>query len=148
MTTVVVCHVAVSPVRFAILTDRVWMHRPLAGNTDLALADYGFNSCPGSTTSKGGGSNDQVWAYEVYAGNSYTVTLNPQGWDAALYVIVADDCSDIDGSCVGADDTGLSSGSETVSFNADNDGFMFIIVDGWSDFSNQSGPYTITVSEL
>ncbi|MEC8023478.1 MAG: hypothetical protein VX223_06050, partial [Myxococcota bacterium] len=123
-------------------------NQPLSGNTNASQPDYSFDSCPGTFSGKGDASNDQVWFLETDPGATYTITLEPQGWDPVLYAIVANDCSNIDSACLDSSESGGSGGSESITVTAPLDGGpMYIFVDGYSTSTNLSGSYTLTVGE-
>ncbi|MFT7622096.1 MAG: hypothetical protein ACI9WU_001263, partial [Myxococcota bacterium] len=64
------------------------------------------------------------------------------GFDAALYVVT--DCGDIDNTCVAGEENTIST-PESMDIELTAGTTYFIIVDGYGNFSNQSGAYTLTV---
>ncbi len=119
----------------------------VTGNTDSMSADYGFgaNECVGSTSAKGAGSNDITHTFTAPSTATYTIALTDAGtdFDSALYVVT--DCDDIANTCLGGKDA-TSNGSETLDVALTAGDEVFIIVDGWSTTTNQSGDYELVIS--
>jgi hypothetical protein len=114
------------------------------GDTSDALNHYGIDQghCPPGLSSKGLGSPDEVWALTALEAGTYQVELYPApGFDAALYV--ATDCADLEGTCLGADDTPYL---EAVSFELEAGATAYLIVDGASTTQADLGAYTLVVS--
>jgi len=116
----------------------------VAGDTENAtpVLHYGDDMCPGDDTGNGQGAADEVWMFTAPDTAIYLVTVS--GYDAALYVVT--DCDNIATSCLGASESEGASGTEEVVFEGTEGEDYFIIVDGWSNSSNGTGAYTLTVS--
>ncbi|MDP6945314.1 MAG: hypothetical protein QF464_14295, partial [Myxococcota bacterium] len=116
----------------------------ITGETTAASNDFSFSSgaCPDFNGSRGGASNDRVHMFTAPAGGVYTFGLDAT-FDTAIYV--AGDCADIDGTCMGAEDK--VNQTEYVIVSLDAGEVVYVVVDGWSDYSNSSGEYTLSVSE-
>ena len=115
-----------------------------AGETTDASADYGYGSgeCPPEAGGWGMGALDEAFVLTSAAGGEYTATLDAD-YDSNLYVV--SDCADVGGTCVvGDEDIGTG---EEVTFSLAAGQTVFIIVDGFSNTSAQSGNYTLTVTE-
>ncbi|MFT7624909.1 MAG: hypothetical protein ACI9WU_004100, partial [Myxococcota bacterium] len=122
----------------------------LSGDTTNLAPDYGYSSssCPGDSSSAGGGagtgSPDVVYRLDATVGGLYEFSVST-GWDAIIYA--ATDCSDINGTCLAADDAG---NPETITLPLQAGDGVFVIVDGFSSstFSTGSGAYELTVSRI
>jgi hypothetical protein len=112
------------------------------GNTSVATNDYHFdnNTCPGVSYGCGEGGKDQVWRFEPDQSGTYTFELDAD-FDSAIYVVT--DCSDIKSSCLGAKD---KIGMEILDIMLDGLGTYYVIVDSYSNFFDDSGPYTLKLS--
>ncbi len=112
-----------------------------SGDTSGASQDFGVQAgeCPGLDYDRGGASSDHVYAYTPAVDGTYDVSLDPS-FDAALYVVT--DCAAPGASCLGGSD---NLGPEQVSVSMQAGTTYFLIVDGYSAYSNLSGAYTITV---
>ncbi|HEY3357595.1 MAG TPA: hypothetical protein VGQ83_30365 [Polyangia bacterium] len=90
---------------------------------------------------------DHVYSFSVPANQKLTVTLQPDAFDAVLYLIQgpAGSCTNAATCLAGADD-GMSGGQEQVTWtNATAAAVtVFIVVDGYS--SGSSGGYTLTTA--
>jgi len=115
-----------------------------AGDTTLKENDYDYGSgvCAGDTSSAGGGSNDDVFAFAPDMDGSYTISLD-NDYDGAVYVVT--DCTDVDTSCVAGAEAVGSSSPEVILTPLTSGTTYYIIVDGWSNFSNSSGTYTLNI---
>jgi hypothetical protein len=115
----------------------------LSGDTTDASNRYawGYDQCPAADMAGyGGGSNDEVYAFTPDASDYYTFSLTAD-FQTVLYVVT--DCEDIGDSCLGAD---FQYGSdEVLELEVDQNTTYFIIVDGYSEYSNEAGTYTLTV---
>ncbi len=96
-------------------------------------------SCTGFTTE----GPDGVWSVNAVAGQVLTATMDPTGFDAALYI--SSDCTMIDSSCVAGSDTGTSA-AETVSYTIPADGVYYIIADSYS--LTPTGTFSLEITLL
>jgi hypothetical protein len=113
------------------------------GDTAASFPTYGYESgmCPGEEESSWGmAANDQAYLLKATKTGLYTVLLDAT-YDSNLYAVL--DCNDIGNTCLAAHET---IGPETIEFDLTSGEAVFIIVDGWSNYSDQSGPYTLSVS--
>ena len=112
----------------------------MAGNTSNASANYSFGNyaCEGASSSRGGASNDHVYAFTPAISGVYTLTLESE-FDAALYVFT--DCADVDGTCLGGSDSAIS-GDEQVSFTA-----MARTIDTKANTPARIGTISVAVSD-
>jgi hypothetical protein len=115
-----------------------------SGNTSGAINDYGYaaGTCLPADDDLGGASKDLVYSFTPTVTGSYTITLG--GFDATLYVVT--DCANITSTtCLGGvDDCGTTCDEElTLTLTAGTP--YYIVVDGWSDTSNVSGPYQLDI---
>ena len=114
------------------------------GDTSDATADYGYSkdACPGESSAHGAGSKDDVFLFSPVVSGNYLITLTGD-FDNNLYVVA--DCTDVDGSCLGASESATSLGVESlVLFLAAGESY-FVIVDGFSSLIDFSGTYVLTV---
>jgi len=118
-----------------------------SGDTSDATADhfYGPGECPGELSGWGKASNDEVYAYTATADGDYRVTLLAP-FDSNLYVV--GDCADIATSCLGADDEIGNNKLEEVNVTLTAGEQIFVIVDGFGNSSDVSGPYTLDIQKL
>ena len=116
-----------------------------SGDTTGYGSDYGYSTgaCPGETSSWGNGSADTVYAFTPAAAAYYAVTLMAQ-YDSNLYVVT--NCNDVDAACLGANDEIGSNKEEKLNLYLEGGTTYFIIVDGWSNTTDVSGSYTLTVA--
>ncbi len=116
------------------------------GSTDAATPNYGYSTgqCPPETGGYGNGSNDVVFAFVPPQTGAYTITLTGD-FDSNLYVVT--DCADIDGSCVAGDEDACTGCVEDIEPTLEAGTTYFVIVDGFGTASNQSGEYTLTISD-
>ena len=114
-----------------------------SGDTTGANDDYGYgaNVCPGETSSWGAGAVDQAWELTAPLTGDYTITLTTVSFDSNLYVVT--DCSNVDGTCLVADEQVCSSCTEQVSLPLDAGTKVFIIVDGYG--GGEAGSYDLSV---
>lgn len=89
--------------------------------------------CTGSTTA----GPDAYYEIDMTAGQTVTVTLSPQGWNGAVYLL--DQCA-VAANCLAGDD---EMPNDSFSYKATTDGSYFLVVDGPS--SADSGCYTLHV---
>ncbi|MFT7626122.1 MAG: hypothetical protein ACI9WU_005315, partial [Myxococcota bacterium] len=114
------------------------------GATVGAGADYAYSSgqCPGEATGWGAASADQVFAFVAPETRQYTVTLVAD-FDSTLFVTT--DCADPGGSCLAANDEDGNDQTEQVTIDLHEGDPVFIVVDGYSNFTNIAGTYVLTV---
>ena len=114
----------------------------LEGDTSLGTNDYHFSSgvCPGVNFSCGKGGKDQAYVFVPPLSGTYTFELDAT-FDSVIYMV--SDCSDIDGTCVGAEE---SFGTETLVALLKGGLTYYIIVDGYSNSWDYSGPYTLSLT--
>lgn len=91
----------------------------------------------------GGASNDVVYSLTAGVTGTYTLTLAAEQ-DSVLYVLGA--CGDA-GSCLGEVDELGNNKTEVLELAAVQGTTYFIVVDGWSNTTNEQGPYLFTVDE-
>ena len=117
-----------------------------SGDTSGAAADYfyGAGDCPGETTSWGEASADHVYQFVPDETDDYTITLAGEVFDSNLYVVL--DCDAIGTSCVGADEDVCSSCTEELTVTLQAGVPAYIIVDGYSNISNEAGSYVLSVN--
>ncbi|MEC9071844.1 MAG: hypothetical protein VX938_05665, partial [Myxococcota bacterium] len=101
----------------------------------------GANECPGKSSAAGEASKDAAYVFTPQTTGTYTVTLESD-FDALLYVV--EDCGNIPGTCLGGSD---NIGTETIVAKMEAGNSYFIIVDGWSNYSDLNGPFTLSISE-
>jgi len=114
----------------------------LIGDSSIGTNDYNFKSniCPGVSFSCGKGGKDQVYVFTPPVSGSYTFELDAT-FDSVIYMVT--DCSNIDDTCVGAEE---SFGIETLVAMLDAGQDYYIIVDGYSNSWDYSGPYTLSLT--
>ncbi|MCB9785324.1 MAG: hypothetical protein H6744_01405 [Deltaproteobacteria bacterium] len=100
-------------------------------------------TCPGVSGAVGAGSSDAIYQLQVPESGVVTARLEAD-FDSALYV--AEDCGDIDGTCLAADDA--FGAPETVRFLAAAGTPYTVVVDGWSPTTDVSGAYTLSFEPL
>ena len=109
------------------------------GNTSFFenAMSYGSGACPSDTGGGGGAGKDNVYTFTPTLSTNYKIVLDAD-FDASLYVV--SDCTDVNASCLDGVDF-----PEELTLFLDAGTTYYIVVDGWSDFSDNSGPYTLTV---
>jgi hypothetical protein len=113
------------------------------GETTFMSNEYGSSDTGcGDGSSYGNASADSAFRFTAPSEGYYDFTLVGE-FDSAIYVVK--DCTDIDNTCLGQDDSGTGS-PETVSPLLAKDETVYIIVDGWSSYSDGKGAFTLTVS--
>ena len=115
------------------------------GDTGAATGDlsFGYDTCPGEMSAMGGGSHDHVYLFTPVADGVYTIEL-ASSFDSVVYVVT--DCAAVDTSCAGAADNAVAGGTETLEIALVGGTPYFVIVDGYSETSNYTGPYTLTIA--
>ncbi|MCC6620274.1 MAG: hypothetical protein IT385_03415 [Deltaproteobacteria bacterium] len=117
-------------------------------NTNKFYPQYGFSYgwCPGVNQPFGFGASDVVYRFVAPATGLYRFLLDTGEWpnifDASLYLVSG--CADIAESCLGADERDRN---ERVWKQMTQGEEAFVIVDGWSNFSQQTGAYEIDVRQ-
>ncbi len=112
------------------------------GDTSDATSDYGYagGDCPGETSSWGSASKDEVFLLSAKVEGDYVVTLNAT-YDSNLFAVT--DCLDIANSCLAANEEMTV---ETITLTMKAGEQAFVIVDGWSNSSDKSGAYNLTIT--
>ena len=113
-----------------------------SGETVNATGDFTFEdgACPGEYVGQGSACKDRVHAFTAEMAGVYTFELEGT-FDSLL--VVASICEDIDNSCLGAHDT---IGVETVVATLAEGETVYVVDDGWSDYDNLEGDYTLSVA--
>lgn len=117
------------------------------GDTTGVGEDYGFtgSSCPPTTSDKGAGSPDHVYAFTPTSTGKYNIVLDSV-FDAALYVVT--DCQSVDTTCLGGVDQTGSNAVESLSIDAQAGTTYFVIVDGYHTTPpGDEGTYTLEIEE-
>lgn len=98
--------------------------------------DYSPNSggCTGYTAA----APDRTYSVSVSAGDQLQVTLDPNNYDASLYLV--SNCADVNGSCVQGSDLGVNNNEELFPVFQQS-GTYYVIADG---YSSANGTGTIT----
>ncbi len=96
-------------------------------------------------SAKGAGSSDLVYSFAPPAEGEYVITLNADH-DSLLYVTT--DCSGDEESCVATDDVLGGGKTETLTLTLSADTTYYIVVDGWADFMDVSGAFTLSVTAV
>ncbi len=107
--------------------------------------DYGFSpgACPGIDGGWGRGASDVAYAFSAPETGLYHFQLQTgTNFDATLYLV--EDCEDIDGSCIAGDDR-TKNDFVWREFEAGDE--AFVIVDGWTNFSEHAGSYSLNVRQ-
>jgi len=112
-----------------------------AGDSNTANNDYGYSTgaCPGVGSGWGKGAKDEAFRLVATVAGTYTVSLDAT-FDSNLYAVT--DCTDVDATCLAADET---FGGESFVLDLAVDESVYVIVDGYGNSSNQSGPYSLTI---
>ena len=112
----------------------------MGGNTGL----YDNSSSSGCVDNfAGGGSNDTVTAFTPTEDGTFIASITGD-FDSILYVTT--DCSGDASACLEHADNAFASG-ESISWDGTKDTTYYIVVDGWADFTNANGTYTLEVTE-
>lgn len=116
---------------------------PLFSNSDTSSKSNDYSApagaCPGILVgSRGGSSPDEVWEFTPTQSGTYTIDVDDQGFIAAAYVVT--DCADIANTCIAGDTF-----TPSLSIDMTAGTTYYIIVDGGSNFSTQTGPYGIEI---
>ena len=117
-----------------------------AGNTDAATNAFSFgaNECAGETSGLGGASADRVYAFSPPVAGNYTVSVT-SNFDAVVYV--ASDCGNVSGSCLAAADEAFIGNAEEITLYFPKSPPTYIIIDGYSNFSNITGNYNLEIDK-
>ena len=118
-----------------------------SGSTADAEPDYGYgaDTCEGETSAYGATSKDEVYVFDPPSSGMYTITLDPE-YDSNLYVVTS--CTDVDGTCLGADEQIGTGKVETLNLDLKSYKTYFIIVDGWGNSGyDANGAYTLSVTK-
>lgn len=108
---------------------------------------YGYFWCPGQEEhSFGFGASDVAYHFKAPKDGLFRFLLDtgapPNVFDANLYL--ATDCGDIADTCLAADERDRN---ERVFRRFTSGEEAYVIVDGWSNFGDQTGAYTLDVRE-
>ncbi len=115
---------------------------PFQHQGDTSTQTNDFNSVSGGGCGDlGAASNDQAFTLTAGKTGDYVVTLTPQ-FDAALYV--QGTCGDT-ASCQGSDDQ-LPPQAETLTLTLTAGEVVTIVVDGWNNSFDESGPYILDIT--
>ena len=104
---------------------------------------YGAGACPGELEGWGWGSSDHVYRLTPEVDGVYTITLLA-GFDSTLYAVTT--CLTIDETCLGAADVVGVEKTEQLVLTLAAGAEIFIVVDGYGNTSDESGPYLLEVS--
>ena len=113
-------------------------------DTTGASADYSFpnDTCPQEDLGLGLMSNDHVWSFTAPTTDLYLVTLVSQ-FDSLLYASTS--CDITATTCLKADDEIGTGTAEFILIDVNANDMVYIFVDGWNNFSNVAGAYTLKV---
>lgn len=103
---------------------------------------FGDGACPGRTSGLGRGSADHVYSFTPTVTGTYEVVIESE-FDVISYITT--NCADIDGTCLTGGDAGFSTERRKARMEAGTQYFIF--VDGFSNFTNSSGTYSIAIGE-
>jgi len=87
-------------------------------------------------------SNDHVWSFTAPTTDLYLVTLVSQ-FDSLLYASTS--CDITATTCLKADDEIGTGTAEFILIDVNANDTAYIFVDGWNNFSNVAGAYTLKV---
>ena len=109
------------------------------GNTD----SYVDTLEPPTSCTSGWGEDgrDAIYRVDAAVGQTITAVVTPEGYDAAIYILV--DCNNPD-TCVAGLDTGGDDDSETIEHTAVADTSYYVAVDAWRD--SEHGCFTLRVT--
>lgn len=112
-------------------------------DSSVFQADYhtGYGDCPGVLEGWGKGSSDVVYAFSPPEDQWYTMSVDAS-FDSLIYIVT--DCEDIGGTCLAAADANIT--GEAISLELFAGETYFIVVDGYGNISNPSGPYTFALN--
>jgi cysteine-rich repeat protein len=96
--------------------------------------------CTGNLQAAGGAGRDVVYSFTPETTGSYTIALQEESWDGALYV--ATDCARISSTCIASADV-TSGAGESITATVEAGQRYFVFVDGWSSTSDEHGVYAI-----
>jgi hypothetical protein len=118
----------------------------ISGTTELASNTFSFgsNECEGEASGLGGASADRVYAFSPPVAGNYTVSLQ-SNYDAVLYIV--SDCKDVANTCLGASDEAFVGNPEEITLYVPKSPPTYIIVDGYSNFSNIFGTFDLKVTK-
>ncbi|MFT7578746.1 MAG: putative esterase [Myxococcota bacterium] len=105
-------------------------------------ANYGYAGgwCPGETSTRGFGARDVTYAFSAEEAGLYRFRLDTGIFDANLYLV--EDCDNIAQTCLAADDRDEN---ERIWRDFAAGESAFVVVDGWTNFTDLSGRYTLDV---
>ena len=119
----------------------------VSGATTGAGADYAYgdSDCAGGPNAAGAASADIAYVFTPGETAKYDIAIDAVH-DATLYIV--GDCADIGTTCLGASDLIGSGKTEKVTLELTAGTAVFIVVDGWSNATDVSGDYTLTVEKV
>ncbi len=92
-------------------------------------------------------SNDEVYEFVPMVTGMYTITVTPAAdFDPTVYVV--SDCASVDTSCIGANQEWGDGLVEVLDVVLTAGTAYYVIVDGWTNYSEDSGTYTIEISPV
>ena len=117
---------------------------PFTANDDTSEAtddtNYGLGACPPGGPGSGFGSPDRVWRLDATQTGVHTIKASG-AFGPALYVVT--DCSDVDASCVGGEQS--SEGPVTLELLLEAGKSYFVVVDGAGD--GAAGAFELSIVE-
>ncbi len=109
----------------------------ISGSTQLAGANYDFNSDGESCTGYRTAGRDVL--YKVYATAGDSIWINYQTTaDGAIYI--ATDCNNVGGTCVAGEDSAATNETETLRYKFTSTGVFYIFIDSFG--TNTFGHWT------
>ena len=118
------------------------------GDTTNASPDVTHSASDCGFTGTEANGPDHVYAFNVQADGTYTVTLGipDQGVDLALWI--ATNCADPGNTCIGGSDVpNFGEGEEVITFDALAGERYYLVVDSsYTEGGSESGPYTLKIS--
>ena len=123
---------------------------PFSDSQDTAdfTSEYGYGAgwCPGVDATWGFAAADVAYAFTAPTDGLYRFQLATGSglgaFDANLYLVT--DCDDVRGSCLAADERDRD---ERVWRQFTSGESAYVVVDGWSNVTPQTGDYTLSVSQ-
>jgi len=82
---------------------------------------------------------DAIYTVTVSAGHTITATVTPVAWDASIFI--SSNCVFAAACLIGADDSPLPGGYETVQLAVPSTGTYYVVVESWDP--GDYGPYTL-----
>jgi|GEM_PF-1416032 len=111
-----------------------------SGDTTTATGTIELLDDACDTSGWGSASPERIYSFTPTVTGVYDISVDGEAFDEVLYV--TDTCGDVsDATCLGASDPG------NLSLTLDANTTYYIVVDGYSDFSSQTGDYTFSISD-